>query len=71
MAIVPFVSSTFGALAGFGVLMVAVGLAFWRLERFCARQYWDGLHDYRLGARSGILERILTAARAGCHTRAR
>ena len=48
MAIVPFVSSTFGGLAGFGVLMIAVGLAFWRLERFCARQYWDGLRDYRL-----------------------
>lgn len=48
MAIVPFVSSTFGGLAGFGVLMAAVALAFWRLERFCARQYWNGLRDYKL-----------------------
>jgi hypothetical protein len=48
MAIVPFVSSTFGGLAGFLVLMVAVALAFWRLERFCARQYWDGLRDFKL-----------------------
>ncbi len=48
MAIVPFVSSTFGGLAGFGVLMAAVGLAFWRLERFCARQYWQGLREYKL-----------------------
>lgn len=48
MAIVPFVTSTFGGLAGFGVLMAAVGLAFWRLERFCARQYWQGLRDYKL-----------------------
>jgi hypothetical protein len=48
MAIVPFVSSTFGGLAGFGVLMAAVGLAFWRLERFCARQYWQGLREYTL-----------------------
>lgn len=48
MAIVPFVSSTFGGLAGFGVLMAAVGLAFWRLERFCARQYWHGLREYKL-----------------------
>jgi hypothetical protein len=48
MAIVPFVSSTFGGLAGFAVLMAAVALAFWRLERFCARQYWQGLRDYKL-----------------------
>lgn len=48
MAIVPFVSSTFGGLAGFGVLMAAVALAFWRLERFCARQYWQGLREYKL-----------------------
>jgi hypothetical protein len=48
MAIVPFVSSTFGGLAGFAVLMAAVSLAFWRLERFCARQYWQGLRDYKL-----------------------
>jgi hypothetical protein len=32
---------------GFGVLIVAVGLACWRLERFCARQYWHGLREYR------------------------
>jgi uncharacterized membrane protein len=48
MAVVPSVSSTFGGLAGFGVLMAAVGLAFWRLERFCARQYWNGLREYKL-----------------------
>jgi len=48
MAIVPSVSSNFGGLAGFGVLMVAVALAFWRLERFCARQYWNGLREYKL-----------------------
>ena len=48
MAIVPFVTSAFGGLAGFGVLMLAVALAFWRLERFCARQYWQGLREYKL-----------------------
>lgn len=48
MAIVPFVSSRFGGLAGFAVLMAAVALAFWRLERFCARQYWQGLREYKL-----------------------
>jgi hypothetical protein len=48
MAIVPFVSSNFGGLAAFGVLMAAVALALWRLERFCARQYWHGLREYKL-----------------------
>lgn len=48
MAVVPFVSSTFGGLAGFGVLMLAVALGFWRLERFCASQYWNGLREYKL-----------------------
>jgi hypothetical protein len=48
MAIVPAVTSTFGGFAGFGVLMAAVALAFWRLERFCARQYWNGLREYKL-----------------------
>ncbi len=47
MALVPVVSSAFGALAGFGVLMLAVALAAWRLERFCARQYWDGLREHK------------------------
>jgi hypothetical protein len=47
MALVPVVSSAFGGLAGFGVLMLAVGLACWRLERVCARAYWGGLREYK------------------------
>jgi hypothetical protein len=47
MALVPVVSSAFGALAGFGVLMLAFGLACWRLERFCARAYWHGMREYK------------------------
>jgi hypothetical protein len=47
MALVPVASSAFGGLAGFGVLMLAVGLVCWRLERFCARQYWHGLREYK------------------------
>jgi hypothetical protein len=47
MALVPVVNSAFGGLAGFGVLMVAFGLVCWRLERFCARAYWNGLRDYK------------------------
>jgi hypothetical protein len=48
MALVPVVNSAFGGLAGFGVLMLAVALVFWRLERWCARQYWHGLREYKL-----------------------
>ena len=47
MALVPVVNTAFGGLAGFGVLMLAFGLACWRLERFCARQYWHGLREYK------------------------
>jgi hypothetical protein len=47
MALVPVVSSAFGGLAGFGVLMLAFGLVCWRLERFCSRQYWHGLREYK------------------------
>jgi uncharacterized membrane protein len=48
MALVPVASDAFGGLAGFGVLMLAVALGFWRLERWCTRQYWHGLREYKL-----------------------
>lgn len=48
MALVPVVSSAFGGLAGFGVLMASVVLVIWRVERWCARQYWGGLREYKL-----------------------
>lgn len=47
MALVPVAGDAFGGLAGFGVLIAAVGLASWRVERWCSRQYWDGLRDYK------------------------
>ncbi|MBV9942074.1 MAG: hypothetical protein JO262_08110 [Solirubrobacterales bacterium] len=47
MALAPVVSRAFGGLAGFGVLMLALGLGCWRLERFCARQYWGGLREHK------------------------
>ena len=47
MALVPVVSRAFGGLAGFGVLMLALALGCWRLERFCARQYWSGLREHK------------------------
>lgn len=47
MALVPIVNTAFGALAGYGMLLLAVGLACWRLERFCGRQYWHGMREYK------------------------
>ena len=48
MALVPVVSSAFGGLAGYGMLLLALGLALWRAERWCAKQYWSGLREYKL-----------------------
>ncbi|HEY1509209.1 MAG TPA: hypothetical protein VGF93_09430 [Solirubrobacteraceae bacterium] len=48
MALVPVVGSAFGGLAGYGVLMASVALVLWRVERWCARQYWGGLREYKL-----------------------
>ena len=48
MALVPVVTQAFGGLAGYGVLLAAVALAVWRFERWCARQYWEGLREYKL-----------------------
>ena len=47
MALIPVVSSSFGGLAGFGVVILVVVLACWRIDRFCARQHWDGMRDYK------------------------
>jgi apolipoprotein N-acyltransferase len=48
LALVPYAEDLLGPLAGYAVLMAAIGLAFWRVERWCSRQYWRGLRDYRL-----------------------
>jgi hypothetical protein len=47
LALVPVADDAFGALAGYAVLLLAVGLGFWRVERWCARQYWQGLREYQ------------------------
>jgi hypothetical protein len=47
MALVPVATDTFGGLAGYGVLLVAVALVAWRIDRWAARQYWHGLREYR------------------------
>ena len=48
MALIPIVSSAFGGLAGYGMLLLAFGLAVWRAERWCAKQYWSGLREHKL-----------------------
>jgi hypothetical protein len=35
-----------GGLAGYLVVLLAVALGAWRLDRWCARQYWSGLREY-------------------------
>ena len=41
------VHEAFGGLAGYLALLAVVGLGSWRLERWCSRQYWRGLRDYK------------------------
>ncbi len=47
MFAVPAADQALGPLGGYGVLMLAVGLGVWRLDRWCARQNWRGLRDYQ------------------------
>jgi hypothetical protein len=43
----PPVAALLGGLAGYGLILLAATLTFWRIERLCARQYWRGLRDYQ------------------------
>jgi len=47
LVVSPAVGHRLGGLAGYLVLLLAIGLAFWRIERLCSRQYWRGLRDYQ------------------------
>jgi hypothetical protein len=47
MAAVPLASRLFGPPAGYGVLLAAVVVGMWRLDRWCSRQYWQGLREYQ------------------------
>ena len=47
LSLVPAVNDAFGPLAGYGLLVAAVSLGVWRLDRWCSRQYWRGLRDYQ------------------------
>ena len=47
MAAVPVVTRAFGGLAGYGVVLLIAVLVSLRLEKWCSRQYWRGLHDHQ------------------------
>jgi len=43
----PVAGHAFGGFAGYVVILAAIALALWRIDRWCARQYWRGLRDYQ------------------------
>ena len=45
-ALAPVVSDVVGTLAGYLLILAAVAVGVWRVDRWCARQYWRGLKDY-------------------------
>jgi len=47
MAVVPVAAHVFGGLAGYGLLLLAITLGAWRLDRWCGRLYWRGLGEHR------------------------
>lgn len=47
MAGVPVVEHRVGGGAGYGVLLSAIALGAWRLDRWCGRLYWRGLGEHR------------------------
>jgi hypothetical protein len=47
MALVPIVGHLAGNLAAYGVLLLAVALVAWRLDRLCRRLNWTGMREYK------------------------
>jgi len=47
LAAVPLADHLLGGLGGYGLLLLAVTLGLWRLDRWCSRQYWHGLREYQ------------------------
>jgi hypothetical protein len=43
----PVAGHALGGFAGYVVLLLAVALGIWRVDRWCSRQYWCGLRDYQ------------------------
>ena len=40
-----FVAGAVGGLAGYLLLLIAVGVGCWRVDRWLSRQYWGGLRE--------------------------
>jgi hypothetical protein len=49
IALVPVVEHRAGNFAGYVLILVVIALGTSRVERWCSRQYWRGLRDYRSG----------------------
>jgi hypothetical protein len=47
LALASAASREFGSLVGYLVILGAVALAGWRLERWMSRQNWGGMRDYQ------------------------
>jgi hypothetical protein len=47
MALVPIVGSAFGNPAAYGVLLMAIALVLWRLDRLSRRLNWTGMREYK------------------------
>jgi len=41
-----YAAGQLGGLVSYLLILAAVGLGCWRVERWCARQYWGGLREY-------------------------
>ena len=47
MALVPIVGRLVSNVAAYGVLLLAIALVLWRLDRLCHRVNWTGMRDYK------------------------
>jgi hypothetical protein len=46
-ALVPIADRVIGDFAGYVLILATVALGVWRIDRWCAGQYWRGLKDYQ------------------------
>jgi hypothetical protein len=42
-----FLAGAVGGLPGYLIVLAAIALGCWRIERWCSRQYWSGLREYQ------------------------
>lgn len=44
---VPIAGHAVGQLGAYALLLLVLALGLWRLDRWCARQYWGGLREHQ------------------------